>query len=461
MPKKLKIITLHYRIKHEDVRNYTLNSAGTLIEADAVVIDPEGITFEVLASSQFHEIGSYGGRPILYDSYSHTVIELFERRRKELSLLLQNGRTVFCFLRPKYDVNVIMDVTQSLKGARTINHRHLETISNYSILPYCPAFTQGSGNEISLNKTNFLSNLVPLKEFLYYEAYVIGNIKEALTLATVTSTNNPVGLIVPVQKGHIVFLPIIHKSVPSPRVFNFFCNFIKAMEAKSGVTSPPDWCLKFPVPGEKEKLEQIFRMEKEIEVAKSKLAEEINVLTEIQEWKGLLFEQGKPLEQLVMKALELLGFSVSRFKEGSIEHDIIFEASEGRALGEIEGKDNSAINVDKFRHLSANLDEDFERIGKYSKGVLIGNGYRLLDPVTPRACQFTEKVMEGSTMKSFSLLTTTELFKAVTCILKNDDEAFKRTCRMKILETVGKVVAFDIPYQKTPEEEKTPFLKAS
>jgi hypothetical protein len=57
---------------------------------------------------------------------------------------------------------------------------------------------------------------------------------------------------------------------------------------------------------------------------------------------------------------------------------VVFESEEGRLIGEAEGKDNKAINVDKLRQLSMNIHEDIQReeVTTPAKGVLFGNGYR-------------------------------------------------------------------------------------
>lgn len=444
MTKKFKIYTLDFNINEDDVVNLHCNSRGTLIDADIVVVDPEGITKNLLGRHDYHESDPYEGRPILYENYSRIVIETFERRTKELNMLLQNGRNIFCFLKPEYSVNVICGVSHIFKGTKRINQREVKVVSNYNIIPYKPSIIEGTGIEVAIRKTNFDTLLLPLKAKMYYEAYVTNPVKESIIFATTSATNYPVGLILPIKNGNMVFLPTIQKTIKGPQLLNIFINFAKILIEKSGVTPPPEWCVKFTVPGEKPKMEEIAGIEQEIELIKSKLTKEVSNLSEIQKWKGLLFEQGKLLEDLVKSGLELFGFSVSKLKDKSMEHDIILEASEGRALGEIEGKDNSAINVDKFRQLSSNLDEDFEKNGTYSKGVLIGNGYRLFDPKTPRPCQFTEKVIEGAKSKKFALLTTEELFSAVVyCLERDDDVEFKQTCRKKILETSGEIIKFD------------------
>ena len=56
--------------------------------------------------------------------------------------------------------------------------------------------------------------------------------------------------------------------------------------------------------------------------------------------RRLLFEQGKPLESVVLEVMGLFGFDAEAFSKDGSEFDGLFVSSEGRCLGEVEGKDN-------------------------------------------------------------------------------------------------------------------------
>jgi hypothetical protein len=86
---------------------------------------------------------------------------------------------------------------------------------------------------------------------------------------------------------------------------------------------------------------------------------------------------------------------------------------EGRLIGEAEGKDNKAVNVDKLRQLSMNIHEDLQReeVISPAKGVLFGNGYRL-QPIAEREAAFTEKCVSAALTSSTSLVATADLFRA-------------------------------------------------
>jgi hypothetical protein len=71
-----------------------------------------------------------------------------------------------------------------------------------------------------------------------------------------------------------------------------------------------------------------------------------------------------------------MGFKAQPYKEADSEFDAVFVAPDGkRSLGEAEGKDDKAVNIDKLDQLDRNVREDFQRLGvtEYAKGVLFGN----------------------------------------------------------------------------------------
>lgn len=156
--------------------------------------------------------------------------------------------------------------------------------------------------------------------------------------------------------------------------------------------------------------------------------------------RALLYEKGKPLEEALLEALRLLQFKAAQYKQAESEFDVVFECQEGRLLGEAEGKDTKAINVDKLRQLAMNINEDLLRddVIEPAKGVLFGNGYRLTSP-NGREIQFTEKCISASIPSSTALLATSELFAAVQYLSMQADDEYAKRCREALLTGVGLV----------------------
>jgi hypothetical protein len=163
--------------------------------------------------------------------------------------------------------------------------------------------------------------------------------------------------------------------------------------------------------------------------------------------RRLLFEQGKPLEHAVLQAMKLLGFDGQSFADGESEFDGIFISPEGRCLGEAEGKDNKAINIEKFSQLERNLQEDFARdeVTEHAKGILFGNAYRLA-AIGDRSEFFTAKCISAAKRIGAVLVRTPDLFAPAKYIKENpSDKEYARTCRAAIYYSAGEVVVFPSP----------------
>jgi hypothetical protein len=163
--------------------------------------------------------------------------------------------------------------------------------------------------------------------------------------------------------------------------------------------------------------------------------------------RRLLFEQGKPLEAAILEVLRLFGFDAQPFADGESEFDSVFSSLEGRCIGEAEGKDNKAVNVDKLSQLERNLQEDYARdeVTEFAKGVLFANAFRL-SPVAERGAFFTDKCISAAKRLSVALVRTPDLFMPAKYLRENPADAnYARQCRDAMFVANGDVVAFPEP----------------
>lgn len=170
-------------------------------------------------------------------------------------------------------------------------------------------------------------------------------------------------------------------------------------------------------------------------------------LSEAGRLRYLLFAQGRPLESAILEALRLLGFEAQPYSDGESEFDAVFVSSEGRCLGEAEGKDSKAINIDKFSQLERNLQEDFARndVNDYAKGVLFGNAYRLM-PLSERGEYFTAKCRSAAKRVRAALMRTPDLFAPARYLKDNPSDAtYAKQCREAIFRSEGDIVIFPPP----------------
>jgi hypothetical protein len=159
-------------------------------------------------------------------------------------------------------------------------------------------------------------------------------------------------------------------------------------------------------------------------------------------FRKLLYGKGHPLQDTVVESLRLLGFEADTVRLDNVDRDVVMKCAEGRAIAEVEGKDESAIDLTKFNQLVRVWTEDFATGTEHAHPVLVGNAHRLLPP-EERGEPFTEKVVQAAKRLRAGLLTTTDLFKAVVHVLNHpQDEEFKRKSRLAILNADGTLVSF-------------------
>ena len=95
--------------------------------------------------------------------------------------------------------------------------------------------------------------------------------------------------------------------------------------------------------------------------------------------------------------------------------------------------------MDKYRGLLNQVQDELERSGQLSKGILIGNDFRLELP-SNRGDQFTESCRRGALSQGFTLMSADELFNAVHAIPWDPSEDLKTQIKRRILNTSGDIV---------------------
>jgi hypothetical protein len=210
-------------------------------------------------------------------------------------------------------------------------------------------------------------------------------------------------------------------------------------------TPPPEWSQAIDYSTKKETLlrdsiiaenEKISKINQQIKKLEKELSEE-------QVLKDLLFEKGKVLEHAVNTALRILGYQSENFNDGNLEIDhVITSPDGGRFIGECEGRDSSAISIDKFRQLEENIQSDLQReeVEEPALGILFGNGFRLTKP-EDRAEQFTTKCL-SSAKRGTILIRTSDLYKVARYLSENKDDEYAKECREAILAGKGSIVNF-------------------
>lgn len=232
------------------------------------------------------------------------------------------------------------------------------------------------------------------------------------------------------------------------RLVNSIIEIDKTTRESRSVSPTPDWVnsSEYDLPSEVATRGELLILSKKLDDLQQQKQKLESKLVDEGMLKKLLFEKGHPLEDAILSALKVIGFSANKYRDGESEFDAVFESPEGRFLGEAEGKDNSAVGIDKLRQLEMNIHEDLTRdeIFEPAKGVLFGNAYRLTQ-LSDRGDFFTDKCISAAKRSGTALIATPDLFVIVQYLTGEPNENFSKECRRAILETNGEIVKFPKP----------------
>ena len=427
----LKIISVGFTITSTDVININFEDGQTFLDGDVIIIDPESL------NTYWKEAHEDRGLRYLYSHKdSDKIRALFKVRQNEIMTLMNQGKIIIIFLAPEQGVK-----------AEIQGENKYDIITNYTFLPddikrNIGKIVGGSGNRITLKnpKHLFANYYKAFQNELQYFAYLDISKIDNDDFFLLNKSEKPIGYSIKIVSGLLIFLPYPPNEFDHKKLLGVLINCAKPYLTKEIKTPVPEWAQDFEITGEKELAKEINIYNVKIqEIEKQKSEVEIK-LNELNEFKALMYEQGKLLEKSAIKAFRILGFNAENRQKDDMEHDIILTSPEGRAIVEVEGKDNDSVHIDKLDQLSRVVDEDFKLNGSYPEGILLGNHFRYLHPHKRREA-FTEKVKIAAQRKQFVLLTTFELYKAVSKVLGNaTNEHLKEEVRIKIFNGKGKEI---------------------
>ncbi len=257
------------------------------------------------------------------------------------------------------------------------------------------------------------------------------------------------------SSGHFILLPALdlENSNQGNALIDCLVQIHKVLRSGTTRTPQPDWCKTemYILEGEKILLCRVTKIEEEIHKLKIEHDSSIQDLEKQTLPRALLYETGKALESAVIDAMETFGFRADRYSDNESDFDIVFESAEGRCLGEVEGKDNKAINIQKFQQLERHIHEDLDKseIAEPAKGVLFGNPFRLTEPDNRKQPLFTVTVCQASKRTGTALVHTPDMFPLVKYLKCIRDSSFSEKIRKAIVESEGEIVKFpDVPSMK-------------
>lgn len=465
MPKK--ILTVGFNLAGDDIEFAAFTEKKSLLDWDIILFRPDASYF----TAYQYDNSEYMGKIALNDRKSFEVREANAHWRREIAQAVDAGKLVVGFLPPPVEVFAATG-TKSTSGTGRNQKvtRHVELVTSYDCLP-APRWTATQGTAMTL-AAGARDLLAPYWK-LFGRSSCYNVVWESNAKGVCVQTEHgqkPVGLFHKgkVSAGALLLLPDMdfvaeeffaedeeEGEVWSPAGQQFSASLIgeivalsKAIASDGEKTPQPEWASadEFALAPEIELRQRLLQAETELEKAQRAKEELSRELEDAGQLRALLFEKGKPLEAAIITALIVLGFKAEPYADGKSEFDAVFESAEGRLLGEAEGKDNKAINIEKLRQLSTNLHEDLQReeVHHPAKGILFGNGYRLTKP-GERETQFTDKCITSATSMSYGLVSTDRLYAVAQYLSGTADDEFARRCRVAMIEMSGIVRFPDVP----------------
>lgn len=450
------ILSVGIELATDDVGEATFYSKISLLDWDIILFRPD-------ISSLNDYRSQYKGKTSLDENSSFHLKENCEHWRREIKQVIEAGKTVVVFLPPLQQVYVDTgERTFSGTGRNQKTTRMVAEYSNYQCLPFelKPINTTGSSIKLPASQAELLGPYwTEFGDISEYKVILTGDV--AIPCLQTQAGDKTVGSIIRSKNsaGSLLLLPDIDfcpdhfvkmdgkKQVWTdeacqfaPRLLSAIVSIDKTLRNTGEITPEPAWAANhdFVLQREQRLRIELLEAEQKVEEAQKHKEKLLENLQSAGRLRALLYEKGKPLENAIIEALQILGFNAAPYKDASSEFDVVFESSEGRLIGEAEGKDTKAINVDKLRQLAMNINEDLQRdeISVSAKGVLFGNGYRL-QPVSERGAQFTEKCISAARTSSTALVATADLFKVARYLSDHNDLSFATACREALLNAVG------------------------
>jgi len=451
------IISINYDLLIDDIDVKDFESKHSLSDADIVLFNPK------IDEYSFSSESTYRGKKSFSLNTSTHYIESTKHWNKEIISFLESGKNVFIFLYDKEEFYLDSGKRQTSGTGRNQKVTHLvDEFHNYKFLPIKIELHNSEGKKVFI-KNKFIKPLInDFPDTYKYKVYIDSNDNIIEPLILNRTKDKIVSGVIKYKNGNIIFLPYIEPIyddfyndedeldekgiIHQKKIISNILEIDKSLIEITEKSPRPNW-----IDDQRFLLKNVLKVEKEIrtklEIIKEieKKISELNVIKSKEEiLLDLIFETGKPLENAVIRALEILGYNAENFDNGVLELDQVILSPEGnRYIGECEGKENKSVDISKFRQLQDALNEDFQReeIEEKAFGLLFGNPFRNIE-LDERKDFFTTKCIKGAEREKIGLIKTIDLFFICKYLTEHKNENFKKKCRQSIHNGLGGIIEF-------------------
>jgi hypothetical protein len=415
MRRKLRVISVDFPFAEASVVQTILDSEWALFDFDVVIMRPQRFQVQLLGDSATC-------------AYLQSVLG---KKKRELESFFAQGGVLVVFL----------DVPDFYKVSGDRYGMGANFVDNYDFLDpnFAIGLRSGSGTQVSYKTLDEPFVGVLRKSKVAWTSYLT-QVPAAFKALKVFAHAGAAGILggkMPHGEGHIVILPNVSRLDEAA-----FFEACAEYRFKRQGTTPPDWAGKILVPGLPPIEAAIAELDKRIGDLQSARQLRSAELEGRVAYRKLLYEKGKAqLEPIVLRALDDLDFGTTpgETMPGTI-HEIDGRTSKGSSTGVVEVKGSkNQIAQSEFSPFVTKILADAEVNNKYSKGILVGNGFCETEPSKRLGDSvFSPHVLDGAKRSSVALINSVELY-CLCCALLRGDSVDKGAVREAILTGNGYV----------------------
>ncbi len=219
--------------------------------------------------------------------------------------------------------------------------------------------------------------------------------------------------------GDITILPA-PTAIPNEDAIDIIISIVK----KDNNELPPKWITKLEIPGLTELDQEIALLEKNKEEIQEEIEIKVRKQKELLSYCGLLFSQGRQLEEIVMNSFKILGFDDIHCGKQSNEEDLIIKLPSINEfnLGVIEVKGRSSKTT------MADITQCEKWVTNYliaespikAKGIFISNQFRKMEYPISRSDRkkYEPNEIEYAESRKICIIPSYVIFEAVNKILE-------------------------------------------
>jgi len=298
---------------------------------------------------------------------------------------------------------------------RTLNRSNYQWLNELGLLLLPEAL---SAQEIKFSQSFPFSKLLTQKQSSFSHLVVFNGTPDTNAILATNNSADVVGIYKKYGRGHIFIMPWPENQ---PEFISYFVNEILPLLKPTFILSStnseqlPQHLNDLKIPGQEKLLDSISREEERIKSINSKVQKLHDKFTELENWKGLLWQTGKPLENTVKRFFEHF-FGLTLVTD---EVDLVGEYEKRELFIEVKGNTGGIDHRKDFRQIHERKTYN-AKDPQNTFALLVGNPFRL-EPLNNRPPSgqnlFALTSIPIAESAEIGLIPTTELFKVLTCLL--------------------------------------------